>query len=431
MKLLLAGLLSLVFVSAMGQTLTLNDLLKMADTANPTLRNARLDIDINAVQKKAYLASRLPRLSATGDYKYNAIIPGQIVPADFFGGPPGTYAQVKFGVPYNLSNSLQLTQVLYNPQLNFGLSALDINQQIVELQYQVAQQEVKSQIANTYFGLQAVSKQIEYLKMNVKNIDQLIQNMELLYQQGLVIPTETDKLRINKISLENAILKLENTKLQLQSLLKILVGMDDKSPMNVEDDQVIQQSLLVDKTTINRPELALINAQKQMNDEETKGNKMAYLPSLNFYASYNYNYNMKPADDIRIGISSAFLGLRLDWTLFDGFEKHNKIKMNAMNKEKIETQEKLVTNQMNLATQNAEREITLQTSNLSLSQEQLRLSQKVFETSEAQFKAGTIGTNELLQSENALEQAQSNVVSAYLQLRQAELSFLKSISSIK
>jgi outer membrane protein TolC len=290
---------------------------------------------------------------------------------------------------------------------------------------------VKSQIANTYFGLQAVSKQIEYLKMNVKNIDQLIQNMELLYQQGLVIPTETDKLRINKISLENAILKLENTKLQLQSLLKILVGMDDKSPMNLEDDQVIQQSLLVDKTTINRPELALINAQKQMNDEETKGNKMAYLPSLNFYASYNYNYNMKPADDIRIGISSAFLGLRLDWTLFDGFEKHNKIKINAMNKEKLETQEQLVTNQMNLATQNAEREITLQTSNLSLSQEQLRLSQKVFETSEAQFKAGTIGTNELLQSENALEQAQSNVVSAYLQLRQAELSFLKSISSIK
>jgi outer membrane protein TolC len=331
----------------MGQTLTLNDLLKMADTANPTLRNARLDIDINSVQKKAYLSSRLPRLSATGDYKYNAIIPGQIVPADFFGGPPGTYAQVKFGVPYNLSNSLQLTQVLYNPQLNFGLSALDINQQIVELQYQVAQQEVKSQIANTYFGLQAVSKQIEYLKMNVKNIDQLIQNMELLYQQGLVIPTETDKLRINKISLENAILKLENTKLQLQSLLKILVGMDDKSPMNVEDDQVIQQSLLVDKTTINRPELALINAQKQMNDEETKGNKMAYLPSLNFYASYNYNYNMKPADDIRIGISSAFLGLRLDWTLFDGFEKHNKIKINAMNKEKLETQEQLVTNQMN------------------------------------------------------------------------------------
>jgi outer membrane protein TolC len=255
--------------------------------------------------------------------------------------------------------------------------------------------------------------------------------MELLYQQGLVIPTETDKLRINKISLENAILKLENTKLQLQSLLKILVGMDDKSPMNLEDDQVIQQSLLVDKTTINRPELALINAQKQMNDEETKGNKMAYLPSLNFYASYNYNYNMKPADDIRIGISSAFLGLRLDWTLFDGFEKHNKIKINAMNKEKLETQEQLVTNQMNLATQNAEREITLQTSNLSLSQEQLRLSQKVFETSEAQFKAGTIGTNELLQSENALEQAQSNVVSAYLQLRQAELSFLKSISSIK
>jgi len=217
----------------------------------------------------------------------------------------------------------------------------------------------------------------------------------------------------------------------LKQLLSILVGFPEGKTLTIASDEIISNPTITEQTNALRPELELIQLQKEMNVEERKGTYMAYLPTLSFYGAYNYNYNMKPADDIRIGISSAFLGLRLDWTLFDGFEKHNKIKMNAMNKEKLETQEQLVTNQMNLATQNAEREITLQTSNLSLSQEQLRLSQKVFETSEAQFKAGTIGTNELLQSENALEQAQSNVVSAYLQLRQAELSFLKSISSIK
>jgi len=127
-------LIAAVFLSSFSffsQVLDLATCLKMADTANTNIRNARLDIDINVIQKKVYLASRLPKLTATGDYRYNAIIAGQVVPAEFFGGPPGTYSTVQFGVPYNLSNSIQLTQILYNPQLNYGFAALDINQKIV------------------------------------------------------------------------------------------------------------------------------------------------------------------------------------------------------------------------------------------------------------------------------------------------------------
>ena len=416
---------------ASAQVYSLADLLKMADTANLTLKNARLDVNSNINQRKAFLASQYPKITANGDYRYNAIIPGQIVQADFFGGPPGTFAEVQFGVPINLSNTVQLTQFIFNPQLNYGLNALAINAQIVALQEKIAFQEVHYQVSNTFFGLQAINQQLAYLQKNEKNMDELIRNMELMQQQGLIIPTEVDKLKINRNSITNGIIKLENTRLQLNQLLSILVGFPEGTTLTIASDEIISNPTITEQTNALRPELELIQLQKQMNIEERKGTYMAYLPTLSFYGAYNYNYNMKPEDDFRTGIPSAFLGLRLDWTLFDGFEKKNKLKVNAYTKEKIQNQELLATQQLNLATANAKREAELQTANLEMNKEQLRLSERVYDAAKAQFKAGTISTNELLQADNGLQQAQSSLVGAYLSLRQAELSYLKSISQLK
>ena len=427
-------LITAVFLSSFSvfsQVLDLATCLKMADTANTNIRNARLDIDVNAIQKKVYLASRLPKITATGDYRYNAIIAGQVVPAEFFGGPPGTYSTVQFGVPYNLSNNIQLTQILYNPQLNYGFAALDINQKIVAAQERLMQQDIKQQVSSTYFNLQAIVKQLEFVESNIANITKLIANLQKSYELGLVIETEVDKLKISRLTLLNSKLTMEATKTQLSSLLKILIGINSDSSLSLVSDEMMENTILVDQNNINHPELELMAAQKEMNAEERKGTKMAYLPSVSFYASYNYAYNIKPKDDFRTGINSAFLGLHLDWTLFDGFEKYNKQKMNALNKDKLENQEVLLTKQLALLTETAKNQIDVQASSLETAKEQLGLANKVYVQTQAQFAAGTISSNELIQADNSLQQAQTNVVAAYIQLRQAELAYLRSIGSIK
>ncbi len=155
----------MVVFSANSQSLDLATCLKMADTANLTLRNAQLDITMNEKQVDAYKSARLPKLTFAGDYRYNAIIPGQIVPGEFFGGAPGTFGTVRFGVPFTLGNTLQLTQVLYNPQVNYALNALAINQKVVEIQQRNTEQQVKHQVASTFFNLQAISKQRAFISL--------------------------------------------------------------------------------------------------------------------------------------------------------------------------------------------------------------------------------------------------------------------------
>jgi outer membrane protein TolC len=430
-KLVFVGLFLLVSQEVVCQVYTLQQLLQISDTANPSIRNAKLDIEINGKQKNAYLAARFPKVTATGDYKYNALIPGQVVPAAFFGGQPGTYSTVKFGVPYNLGNTVQLTQIIYNSQLDYGLAILDINKKIVDLQLKVTQDEIKYQIASAYFNLQALNKQRAFIDSNIQNLDKLIFNMNAMVKQGLLTSLEIDKLTLNKLSLENAIQNINSTKQQVEDALCILTGIPVQNRIAILSDELIEKTILVDTSTIYRPQLDLIEAQKQMNLEENKGNKMAYLPNLSFYAAYNYTYNLKPEDNFRTGIESAFIGFRLDWTLFDGLEKYHKQKMNIINREKLENQELYVKQQLDQSTLNARREIDNQSNALRLNKNQLELAQKVYKQTENLFRQGTISTNDLIQADNGVQQAQSNLISTYVKLRQAEIQYLKSIGNIK
>lgn len=428
------SLTSLVFLAvfgARGQGLDLETCLKMADTANLAIRNARLDVSANNEQVDAYMSARLPKITASGDYKYNAILPGQLVPAEFFGGAPGTYATVQFGVPYNLSNTVQLSQVIYNPQVNYGLTALKINSKVLDIQQNMKEQEIKQQVASTYFSLQAVNKQLGFIAGNIISMDKLVANMEAMKAQDLVVQTEVDKLKISRLNLTNAQQTLQATKAQLESYLKVLIGMKEDEKFELAPDTMVEKSILVDNETIVRPELELLEAQKELNRAEYSGTRMAYLPSLSFYAAYNYTYNIQPKDDVRAGIESAFLGLRLDWTLFDGLEKRNKLQVNAINYERLNNQQAYVEQQLTLATENAKRQIQIQANSLEIAKEQLVLAQRVYDQTAAQFDQETVSSNDLITADNSLQDAQTKVVSAYVQLRQAELDYLKSIGNIK
>lgn len=427
----LTTLALLAIFGARGQGLDLETCLKMADTANLSIRNARLDIQANEYQTKAYQSARLPKITANADYKYNAIIPGQLIPAEIFGGQAGTYAKVQFGVPYNLSNTVQLTQLLYNPQVNYGLKVLEINAKILEIQSTIQVQAVKEQVANTYFTLQAINKQLAFTKANIVSMDKLIANMTAMKQADLVIQTEVDKLSINRLNLLNAEQTLEATQIQLEEMMKILLGLPKDSNLELAPDTTVEQSVLVDETTIVRPELELLDTQIEMNRAERNGTNMAYLPTLSFYGAYNYTMNLKPDENVRTGIPSAFLGLRLDWTLFDGLEKANKQKVNAINYDKLSNQQALIEQQLNTATDNSKRQVEIQKASLSIAKEKLTLAQRVYDQTTLMFNQGTISSNDLITADNGLQEAQSNLVGSYVQLRQAEIAYLKSIGSIK
>lgn len=430
-KLSLGLFVLLVGARTWAQQLDLATCLRMADSANAQIRSAHLDVAINERQRSAYLSSRMPTLNFVADYKYNAIIPGQVVPAQFFGGAPGTFAEVKFGVPYVLGNTVQLNQILFNSQVNYGLAALKINNDIVNIQKDMTIQEVKYQVANTFFVLQGINAQLQFIDSNLGYTDQMLKNMNLLVGEGMLVQTEADKLAINRLNLKNTQISLLATQQQLEELFKILIGLDASAQLSLKEDQMVQQSLLVDQNGANLFALQLLEQQKKMAQEEAKGIRMGYLPNVNLYGIYQYNYNLNPESNFKTGIDGAFVGLRVDWNLFDGLDKHHRAAVNALKQEQIELQTALVSQQLQQQINQNKRLIEVKADALQLAKEQLQLASSVHQNASLKFTEGLIGTNDLVQAQSALEQAQTGVVAAYVALRQAELDYLKSNGTIK
>ena len=207
--------------------------------------------------------------------------------------------------------------------------------------------------------------------------------------------------------------------------------MDPKATLTLQNDQMVQQTLLVDQNASNLFAIQLLEQQRMMAQEEAKGIKMGYLPNVNLYGIYQYNYNMNPETDFRTGIDGAFVGLRVDWNLFDGLDKHHKAAMNALKQQQIETQTAFTQQQLQLQIDQNKRLIAVKVNALDIAKEQLKLAEAIHQHANLKFTEGLIGTNDLLQAQTGLEQAQTGVVAAYVALRQAELDYLKSNGNIK
>ncbi len=421
----------LVTYGAKSQVLNLEQCLKMADTANVIIRNARVDVAMSASQIDAYQSALLPKIFYAGDYRYNAVIPGQLIPGQIAGGAPGTYVAVQFGVPVNISNTVQLNQVLYNPQLNAAIKTLKINQEVSEIQAGLTEQNVKYQLIQTYYNLQAIHKQLSFVQENSLNMDKMIANMKVMVEQKMVIATELDKLNITRLTLKNQEQNLISTKEKTENYLKLMIGKTINDKVEFQQEGAVQRSILNEIKSINAREIQLLQAQQRLNLVERKGIKMAYLPVLSMYGTYLYSYNYRPENKFGKGIDGALVGLKLDWTLFDGFEKHHKLKVNMFQRAKMEDQIDYSKKQLDVNIINAQKQVEIQTQSLQISQDQLVLAEKIQKQAKFSFEQGVISSNDLLKSENDLYQAQTNVVVAFVQLRQAELEVLKLTGNIK
>src|SRR3954470_1343428 len=80
---------------------SLQQAIEYAYKNSPSVMNAELDIQSSVYKKKELLGVGLPQINGSVDIKDYLNLPTSLLPAQFFGGAPGTFAPVKFGTKYN------------------------------------------------------------------------------------------------------------------------------------------------------------------------------------------------------------------------------------------------------------------------------------------------------------------------------------------
>lgn len=417
---------------ASAQDQTLEQLISKALTNGYSVQSARLDEIRTDAQIAEVKASARPQVNLSGDYKRYLKIPGQVVPSSAFGGPEGQYSVLAFGLPYNLSTSVQATQQLYNPSLLIALKTAKVSRDLSALQTQKAKEDVAYNVSAVYYNLQTTAQQIAFLRTNLASTDRLIRITELRRQNQLAQGIDVDRLQLSKTSSQTQIESLLATYNQLLNNLKFLTGTPQTDSLAVRT--AIDETTPVtpaSEYTINRTDLLLLNRQKDLNGLEQRTIKAGFLPTVSAYGTANSTVYATGGDNSYIkNVPGYWFGLQLNWNVFDGLARRAKLGQNRIDNQKLAVQLRQTNESISMDIANARNQFLVQQQNLSTNRGQVTLAEKVYTQTQLQFREGTVDITEIVQAENALRDAQNTYLSTLVNLRTAELDWKKATGSL-
>ena len=88
--------------------------------------NAARDVEIAKLQKWQTTSTGLPQIKA--DINYNNWLKQQVslIPAEFFGGNPGQFAEITFGTKQTLNGTVTVSQKIFDGSYLVGLQAAKV-----------------------------------------------------------------------------------------------------------------------------------------------------------------------------------------------------------------------------------------------------------------------------------------------------------------
>ena len=417
---------------ARAQDYTLDQLISKALNNNFSVQSARLDEIRTEAQIAEVKAGARPQVNLTGDYRRYLKIPGQVIPASVFGGPEGTYSAVAFGLPYNLSTTVQATQQLYSQSLLIATKAAKASRDLSALQTQKTKEDVAYNVSATYYNLQTTAQQIAFLRSNLVATDRLIRITDLRRQNQLAQGIDVDRLQLSKTSSQTQIESLQATYNQLLNNLKYLTGTLQTDSLLVRT--AIEETIPVapgNENTINRTDVQLIDQQKLINGLEQRNVKAGFVPTVSAYGVANSSVYAIGGDNSYIkNLPGYWVGLQLNWNVFDGLARKAKLSQKRIDDQKLDVQMRQVRESISMDIANARNKFLVEQQNLGTNRGQVSLAEKVYTQTQLQFKEGTVDITDVVQAENSLRDAQNNYLTTLVNLRTAELDWKKATGSL-
>ena len=264
-------------------------------TNNYSVINAGRDIDASKEKKWETTAAGLPQINAGLDYTNNFVLQKSVVPAEFFGGNPGEYAEVAFGTKHNMVARSTLSQLIFDGSYIVALQASKTYLKYYENAKVKTDTEIKEAVINAYGNVLLAQESISILEKNKGTLEKTLSDTKATFTNGLIEEESVEQLQITLTSINSTLNYNKRLVEVAYKMLKITLGID------INDDLKLTDSL--DNLTVSNLDLAFaknefavkdnVNYQMALNFQEQrelelKLQKSKALPSLS--ANVNFGY---------------------------------------------------------------------------------------------------------------------------------------------
>ncbi len=431
MKKCLYFILFLSFSYAKGQDTTVihvfHSLEQLIDFSEETSLDLIVD-NIRVTQARTYqrtakLGVFNPTINLPNNFTYNTSLPVTLLPAEVFGGEPGTNVQLRVGVPY----TTELTQSLEVQLLNAGgwadYQLAKLNAEITASNGQLNRQTLQENLADSYYTIVSLQKQLASTTESLKSADSIYLVTQNKFQEGQVSQQDLNNAAVNQLNTESSLKQIAYMLTDAYLTLKALCNIPDIEQVTIDH----RQPTIPGQTSI--PAVALNHLQikhELMNQayafQQYAKSKTSFYPTLAFKAGNTFQLNndtFRPFSGD--WITSNYIGLSLNVNL--------SFSSQISNLQQAKLDYEIATEQLAIVRQSAEIEQKRLANNYADAQSEFEIAEKIrllnvdtYQKNLNLYTAGLISVDNLLDSYEAMVNATYTTNAAEISL---ELAYAK------
>ena len=316
-----------------GQTLTLNEAVRTAETHDRAIHVAELDREMALQQVDIARTRRLPSFSlialgsqplnqlgitlergSLGVYPHDGPIPGQTTTLQ---------SPLRFGFIGYLSVAQPLTQ-LYKIGLGIELAKLGVD--ATTEQVRAKRQGVVNEVRRLYYGIAQAESGKATLQATVDFLKQLDRETGQQVVQRVALQADLLNVRAQLVQAEYELLKMDDPIASQKEQLNRLMGRPIDAPLEIDISSIVESGPLsltdaYAEALSSRPEIRLAKVQQRKAQLERRLANAERLPdvslSLSGLRTVNYSSVLPNA------ISSV--GLQATWDVFDWGRKRKEV----------------------------------------------------------------------------------------------------------
>ena len=405
---------------------------------SPNYLNSELDLKNAEYRKKEITGLGLPQVTGSVDLKNYLELPTQLLPGQFFGAPAGTFIPVRFGTKYNSTAGINASQLIFSSDYIFGLKASTEFINLSKISVTRSKADLVSQVSKAYYTVIINRDRIKLLEANVVRLKKILDDTKAFNKQGFAELIDVERLEVqynNLITEKDKTVRLIGLS---ETVLKFQMGYKLSDPITLSDSLNINtdtfEELSSSKIDITkRPDYQLLKAQQSLLDIDVKRLKWGYMPTLAAYGAYQYNAQREKFDFLdteQQWFKIALIGATLNLTIFDGFQRHNKIQQAKISSLKnlntiktIEQAGELEATVASISYNNAYSSVLVQKKNMILAQH-------VYDVAQKKYQGGVGTTLEIVNAETSLKEAQTNYYNAVYDMLIAKIDYQKAIGTL-
>ena len=425
---LLLTLLSFSFSYSQEQTysFTLEEAIQFALENNYAAINADRDITDAQKQKWETIASGLPQINGDISYQNQLKQPVSVIPAEIFGGEPGTFAEVVFGQPQTATATATLRQQIFDGSYIVGVQATKAFLSYSANNKEKTTLEVRKQVVEAYGNVLLAKESVQILEKNKVTLEKNLYETSKLYENGLGEQESVDQLQITLSSIENQLrnaIRLQEITLQM---LNLSMGLDLTAPTklkeNLEDLTVAKIDLGILNYDFNLNENVDFKLAENLNQQryyEWKLAKSRALPTLNAFVNYGssaFSDNFSFLNGEQQWFDSSVMGFDLSIPIFSSLKRSASTQRAKIALEKAKTQLTEAEQQIRLQLENAKNNYTLAIANYDTAKQNLTLSERIENKNQIKYKEGLATSFELRQAQTQLYTTQQEFLQSMVEV---------------